>query len=552
MFSKTWFINNRSWIFFIGVIVLAIVLRFWQLGSIPGGFHADEADFGYNAYSLLQTGKDEYGQSYPLIYRSFGDYKGAVYAYLTIPFIASAGLNEWAVRVPSAIFGMLFIVLTFAFVFRLSGSRSLALLSMALAVISPLGVLLSRVQSDPLVCFVIFYGAVYFWFLWMKKQKYVYLVVFLIGIAVSFYTYAAIRLFAIPFLLFIGAWYWHTFSKRIKIVSIALFITILLASIWLFFSPTSTRFSQISVFSSMNVQLPLDEEIREDGTQNQSILITRIVHNKVTAYGRYLLKNFSDYVSFRFLFLQADQPQREEVPNMGVLLLIECPFLLLGIYTVIRKKSLYGIFSILWFLLVPAVMAVGSDETPNIHRFFLAMIPLHLLVATGILKTVQTVRPSIRSIVIFGIFVLFSLNIVYFTHQLFVHQPVHMPVYRNGADKDLALYLKSAASSYDVIVSQKILEDMLFFWPIEPSVYQKEGSPRDTDNARYRNFLFVPDPCPSLLLNTVVASIKANRVLYVDKSGCKLLEDDVIIDRIRYKNTLDAYYLIEKRTIMNK
>ena len=32
------------------IIITAASLRFYQLESIPSGFHADEAAFGYNAY----------------------------------------------------------------------------------------------------------------------------------------------------------------------------------------------------------------------------------------------------------------------------------------------------------------------------------------------------------------------------------------------------------------------------------------------------------------------------------------------------------------------
>ena len=96
-------------------------------------------------------------------------------------------------------------------------------------------------------------------------------------------------------------------------------------------------------------------------------------------------------------------------------------------------------------------------------------------------------------------------------------------------------------------VSQKILENILFYWPIDPAVYQSEQSPRDTDNAWYRNIFFVTDACPSLLWNPKVQVLKASRILYVDKGECPLAKDDVIIHTISYKNTLNAYYLVRKQ-----
>ena len=86
------------------IVLLAAVIRLWQLDSNPPGLTWDEAALGYNGYSIMQTGRDEYGSFLPLSLKSFGDYKPAVYAYLTIPFIAILGLTEWAVRLPSALF----------------------------------------------------------------------------------------------------------------------------------------------------------------------------------------------------------------------------------------------------------------------------------------------------------------------------------------------------------------------------------------------------------------------------------------------------------------
>ena len=43
------------------ILLLAFILRFYRLDTYPL-LNPDEAAIGYNAYSLLQTGKDEHGQ----------------------------------------------------------------------------------------------------------------------------------------------------------------------------------------------------------------------------------------------------------------------------------------------------------------------------------------------------------------------------------------------------------------------------------------------------------------------------------------------------------
>ncbi len=77
--------NIQLWLL-LAIVILATVLRIWGIGQYPVGLNADEAAIGYNAYSLLQTGKDEYGKSFPLSIRSFDDYKPPLYAYLTVRF----------------------------------------------------------------------------------------------------------------------------------------------------------------------------------------------------------------------------------------------------------------------------------------------------------------------------------------------------------------------------------------------------------------------------------------------------------------------------------
>src|SRR5689334_16268177 len=85
------------------IFFLAFFARFYQLTQFPPGLTIDEVAIGYNAYSILKTGKDEWGNFLPLSFRSVGDYKAPILIYLTVPFIALFGETEFAVRLPVAI-----------------------------------------------------------------------------------------------------------------------------------------------------------------------------------------------------------------------------------------------------------------------------------------------------------------------------------------------------------------------------------------------------------------------------------------------------------------
>src|SRR3990167_11232559 len=105
---------RKSKIILISILLLAAFLRFWRLGEYPA-LNADEAAIGYNAYSLIQTGQDEHGNPWPIHFQSFNDCKPGGYFYIVLPFVWAFGLNEWSVRLPGAIFG----VLTVLFVYLL-------------------------------------------------------------------------------------------------------------------------------------------------------------------------------------------------------------------------------------------------------------------------------------------------------------------------------------------------------------------------------------------------------------------------------------------------
>lgn len=95
---------SKKWLI-VGIVLLGFLIRAVAIDKFPVGFTADEASFGYDAYSILKTGRDQWGQFLPIVLKSFGDYKSPLYAYLTIPSILIFGLTKFAVRLPNAMVG---------------------------------------------------------------------------------------------------------------------------------------------------------------------------------------------------------------------------------------------------------------------------------------------------------------------------------------------------------------------------------------------------------------------------------------------------------------
>jgi 4-amino-4-deoxy-L-arabinose transferase-like glycosyltransferase len=132
----------------LGLFTLALVLRLWELGGMPPGLDTDEASIGYNAFSLLHTGRDEFGEPWPLAFRAFGEYKRPVYIYATLPSIAALGLTPLAVRLPAALAGALAVLAMYAVASLLLGGGRRALWAAGLLAVSPWHLQFSRAARE--------------------------------------------------------------------------------------------------------------------------------------------------------------------------------------------------------------------------------------------------------------------------------------------------------------------------------------------------------------------------------------------------------------------
>jgi 4-amino-4-deoxy-L-arabinose transferase-like glycosyltransferase len=183
--------TKKQWLLLIIILIIAIFLRFFQLGKTPQGFYLDEAALGYNAYSLMETGKDEFGKSWPILFRSFGDFKAPVYTYLLIPIYKIFGMNVWTTRSLSATMGVIGIWFCFWLIKNLSKKTNLALISILLLSISPWHLIFSRTSYETNVAFTFFIIAL--WSFYKFKQNRKYLILAAIMAALSFLTYHSER-----------------------------------------------------------------------------------------------------------------------------------------------------------------------------------------------------------------------------------------------------------------------------------------------------------------------------------------------------------------------
>jgi 4-amino-4-deoxy-L-arabinose transferase-like glycosyltransferase len=183
----------KNKILLISIIILEAFLRLWALSSYPAGLNADEAALGYNAFSLLTTGKDEHGHPWPVNLESFGDFKPALYTYILIPFVKVLGLTEFAVRLPSAIFGILSVALIYFLVKEIYSRKSLALMSALVLAVNPWALHFSRGAWETNLATTLIISGVLFFLRYLRTQRIINFALCILNFALSMYSYQSAR-----------------------------------------------------------------------------------------------------------------------------------------------------------------------------------------------------------------------------------------------------------------------------------------------------------------------------------------------------------------------
>jgi len=469
------------------IIFTAFVLRVWKINDFPAGLNADEAAIGYNAYSLIQTGKDEFGHPWPINFQSFNDFKPGLYFYLVLPFVKIFGLNELAVRLPSVLLGTLTVVILYFLVYELFNSKPLALSSSLLLAISPWHLHFSRGgwESNAAVFFIVL--GVYLFYLGLQKPK--YFVLCALSFILSMYTYHSARVIT-PLLLVGLAFFYRKdiFSKenwKLLVITFLFAGIVLVPLIKTFIRGAGTsRFSGVGIFADQGPFWRVNELRGQH--KNPNSLIPKILHNQYFEYGVQFADNYLRHFNGDFLFIVGDEIQRNRVPEMGQLYLVEFPFLVLGFYFFFRKRPKNCEF-VFWWLAVAPIASALTFQSPHAIRALNMVVPLVIITGYGIVQSYFWLKEKSKLYFVFCIlyFVFYVWNFGYYLHQYYVHYPKIYPSAWEYGFKDLTGYLKEKQDNFDKIyVTNKYDQPYIllaFYLKYPPADFQKEAKLTERD-----------------------------------------------------------------------
>jgi len=368
--EKKLFLLLLSVLLFVGAF-----LRFYKLGSVPGGLNQDEAASLYNAYTLLKWGRDYAGNLFPVHLTSFNAGQFPLVSYLAVPFVALFDLNVFSIRIFPAIFntGCLFILYLLSK--RVAGER-FALVSLFLLVICPWHILLSRWALEATILPGIVLISVLLFILAQDKKVPPYLPCSFL--CLSFYAYGAAVSFTPFFLLFYFAYavYKKYYTLKQWLIAIICSVVIIMPFA-LFFIVNKYNLQPITIGFFTIPKLPAGFEH-----------YTGKLNFELTAW----LENTKNLIEMIFWEGRDGLPWNSvnEIHNLYSLSL---PLFVYGfakgIYDFFKNKTEILFSMLLWFLLAFATSTLISF---NINRICLVYIPIVFFAAYGLLDILKYVR----------------------------------------------------------------------------------------------------------------------------------------------------------------
>lgn len=476
----------------LAILLIASFFRLWQLPNVPPSVSMDESSIGWNAYSVLKTGGDEFGE-FPLIsQRGYDDWRRSTYLLLTLPFIAVFDLSTLAIRLPAALLSIVTVWASYYIVRNLFHKRSpfvehVALGSTLLLAISPWHIYISRLGHESNACLSFFIVGMMFFLQSMRQKTWVRL--FIAGI---FFTLSLISYYSgQAFIPLIGMLLLAVFSKHIfslvttnkkSLVAFTVLAVFIVSALWSVFSPQALiRFKGTSTLTPEAHGERFAEQVRQrnQAAENNDIIgMIRYHHRLFPVY--VFMEGYVSHFKPSWLFSN-NGTDSFKAPYNGLLYQWELPFILIGILTLLRRKELDNrgkLVLFLWFLLAPLPAALAT-QAPHAMRVYNILPTWQIFTALGIITVINF--NYLRTISTLGIGALLLFSGYTFYQNYFIVFPLTQSQAFHYAMGQIMPYVLTHQGSYDKVVfsNQKNLYQsymvFLYYSSYNPNLYRQQG-----------------------------------------------------------------------------
>jgi hypothetical protein len=453
----------------------------------------------YNSYSLLRTGKDQWGQILPILnFRAYGDYPAALNLYFTVPSIALFGPTDFAARLPHAIAGLFTVIAVGIAAYKWTKNKYVLHLAMILCCFDPWTFFTSRtvLQSNWAVLFASLSLA------YLASSSRIYFLTQILGLL----SYHNARIF-IPLISLAIMFYYRKFSLAHTL------LVIISAAIIL--NPVArARNSWVGIVDAGAIAHI--ESLRANS--NWPPIVSKLIFNRPIYFLSTAMRNYLDYFSPQFLFIAGGTQYQFSLPKFGVLspahYLLFYPALLVLILKIKTHSRLAPV--LLWLALAPVAAAITRDRYAVVRATL--MIPAVQITSAYLLS--QASRRVQQPLLFVCVFINAALSLPYFSTYFTKYSLQYSQSWQYGHQQLIAYLNKSGLSQQPLLITKAYGEPHEFFlWysKISPLKYQTDPTKITDFHANwywvdsFSNYTFVNDwDLPSTSWSGVVIASPAN------------------------------------------
>lgn len=470
--------NKTTSLIVVCIIIAGLFFSLYKYNQVPACINADEAAFGYNAYSILKTARDEYGHFMPLRFVSFLDFKLPLYTYLSVPFVGLFGLNDYSTRALNILVAFSLLVATYKLSCNLFGDKKTALIITLFISMSPWIYILTRhAHEGPLsVLFVLLSLNSLLFFIKKSSLKDFFLAnIFILG---SVFSYHSARMFLVLIIVIQVVYLILSRKKHTRNQNLIYMLSIIIVFTFSFGTDARygvNRVTQLLFLKNEGFALRVAEYRSEHNV--------RLIHNKATEAVRDITYRYMSQISPEFLVIHGDTNWRFGFQNLGLITPIEYGLIFVGLYYLFKNQERYR-WVVLFFLLVSPLPNAFTWQDASIIRTYIFVFPLMMIVGYGVrwsLKDASKIQ-KLYVIPVVGILILTYLYFrygswdIYFNH--YSKRAVVTRAWQCGY-KELVDYIRINYDKYDqFVITDKHGQPyiyLLYYLKYEPRKYQSQA-----------------------------------------------------------------------------
>ncbi|MDP3973542.1 MAG: glycosyltransferase family 39 protein [Candidatus Daviesbacteria bacterium] len=437
---------NKQILILLLIIIFGSFLRFYRLDNIPVQLNHDEISQLYDLKSIVGTGKDIYGNSYPLAFPSTGDYKPGHYIYISmIPYLLF-GDQEVTIRIAAAFFGILTILGTFLFVKILTKNWHVALLASFLIAITPSEIFYSRKSFESIigVCLNLF-GLFYLikGLTLRGLNAFIYIGILIMTLAMYVYTSYVITVPLTLLLIFFIYWKKANLNRNSFFRIVTLWLICIFPLIFITFTNNDLRFRASSVF------------LTQDPNLGKLIGLT---HNPLKAYFDLVFVKYLNQFNPVFLFVNGLSLTNQTMLDSGPLMIVQFPLIIMSfIFLFLYKEFLFQGKFLFFLILIAMIPSSITFDDFSPHRSVFAFTLFSIISAFGLYWLIHVIITSelnklFQSVLLGIIMLILTLNLTYFIRIYAFSYPYEKSQYIEYPFKEVSQYIWSQYGNFDNII----------------------------------------------------------------------------------------------------